>query len=123
MTRNYIWFKTRVGFASVTEPSEILVWKKSKESVWCIYVRMKIWPEITTRSIFGSGGSISSPFSYLACFSDGPGASKAIAECMARIEDSLRTKTDFCDLSQFGDPQAWDKCLEQIQWQNDNQSA
>jgi hypothetical protein len=107
----------------VTEPSEILVWKKPKEPAWTIYARIKIAPEMTMRNILGGRGSMSSPFLYLACFSDGPGVSKAIADCMARIEDSIRTKAEFCDLSQCGDPQAWGKGSEQIQWPNDKRAA
>jgi hypothetical protein len=123
MTRDYIWFKTRVGFASVTEPSEILAWKFPQKPVWCIYARIKTGPEMTMKNILGGRGSVTSPWLYLACFSDGPGVSKAIAECMARIEDSIRTKTEFCDLSRFGDPQAWGESSEQIQWPNDSQDA
>jgi hypothetical protein len=66
---------------------------------------------------------MTSPWLYLAFFSDGPGVSKAIAECMARIEDSIRTKAEFCDLSQYGDPHAWEKGWEQIQWTSANRDA
>ena len=123
MTRDYIWFKTRVGFASVTEPSEILAWKFPKKPAWCIYARIKIAPEMTMRNIWGSRGSMTTPWLYLACFNDGPGVNKVIAECMARIQDAILKKAEFCDLSQFGDPEAWDKGFEQIQWPNGNRDA
>jgi len=43
--------------------------------------------------------------------------SKDIARCMEYIEAALRTRDQFCDLSQFGDPKAWEgKRL--IEWTN-----
>jgi hypothetical protein len=116
-----MWFKTRVGFVSVTEPSEILVAKNTKKCTWCIYVSLKAMPEITTKSVLKGSSTIRNPSSILANFSDGPAVSKAIAECMARIEDSIRTKAEFCDLSQSGDPEAWAKVggWQQIHWLND----
>jgi hypothetical protein len=123
MTRDYIWFKTRVGFASVTEPSDILVFHAPKFRAWYIYARMKTGPEMTLRNVFGIRSSISSPGVTLAFFTDGPGVQKAIGECMARIEDSIRTKAEFCDLSQFGDPQAWGKRWVLIEWPNGKPAA
>lgn len=116
MSRHYIWFKTRVGLASVTEPCEILVWKSTKAAVWYISAHMKTEPEITMKNFWGRSGSISAPFLHLAFFSDGPGVSKAIAECMARIQDSICTKAELCDLSEIGDPQAWGQKWHQIKW-------
>jgi hypothetical protein len=84
---------------------------------------MKTGPQMTMKNIWGHGASISAPFLYLACFAEGPGVGKAIAECMERIEDSIRAKSEICDLSCFGDLQAWSKDSEQIQWPSDNRAA
>jgi hypothetical protein len=117
MTKNIIWFKTRVGLVSISEPTEILVHKNTKESNWSIFARLKVGPEMTMRNVLGTRkGTMGNPSSYLAIFSDGPGVGEAIAECMARIEVAIRTKAEFCDLSQSGDPQAWGKAWQQIQW-------
>ena len=123
MTRDYIWFKTRAGFASVTEPSEILTYHYDKTHVWYIYARIKIGPEMSAKSILGRSSSLSAPALYLAFFTDGPDVRKAIGECMARIEDAIRTKAEFCDLSQFGDAAAWGKKWELIQWPTGNPDA
>ena len=118
-----MWFKTRVGFVSLKSPTEILVAKNTKERTWVIYARLKAGPEMTMKSILRGGSTITNPASTLALFSDGPAVSKAIAECMARIEVSIRTKAEFCDLSQSGDPQAWGKAWQQIQWANETPDA
>jgi len=118
MTRDYIWFKTRVGFASVTEPSDILAWHVPKLRAWYIYARTKIAPEITMKNLWGRRITFPVTGVTLAFFTDSPGVRKAIGDCMARIEDAIRTKAEFCDLSQFGDPQAWGERWELIEWPN-----
>ncbi len=123
MTRDYIWFKTRVGFASVTEPSEILVWKFKKPPIWYLFARMKTVPEMNFKSLLGRRVSMPVPAVYLAFFTDGPDVHKAIADCMARIEDAIRAKAEFCDLSQFGDAQAWGKNWQLIEWPNSKRDA
>lgn len=123
MTRDYIWFKTRVGFASVTEPSEILAWKFKKPQVRYIFARMKTVPEMDFKSFLGRRISMPAPAVYLAFFTDGPDVHKAIAECMARIEEAIRTKAEFCDLSQFGDVQGWGKTWDLIEWPNTKRDA
>ena len=118
-----MWFKTRVGFASVTEPSDILAWHHPKLRVWHIGARLKMAPEMTMRNIFGGRSSVSTPGVHLAFFTDGPGVRKAIAECMARIEDSIQARAEFCDLSKFGDPEAWGKEWQLIEWPNGKPAA
>jgi hypothetical protein len=115
-----MWFNTRVGLGSVAEPSEILVSKIPKDNTGWIFFRLKALPEVTTGMFLKGSSTISSPCSQWAAFSDGPAVSKAIAECMARSEDSIRTKAEVCDLSQSGDPQAWGKAWQQVQWPSGN---
>jgi hypothetical protein len=123
MTNDYIWFKTRVGLASVTGSVEFLAWNNTKLHVWYVYARIKAWPELSTKSIWGRSASTSAPVIYLAFFTDGPEVSKAVGECMARIEDAVRTKAELCDLSKFGDAEAWRKKWEVIQWPTANPDA
>jgi hypothetical protein len=68
------------------------------------------------KSFFKGQASMGNPSGTLAIFSDGLAVSKAIAECMGRIEDAIRSKAELCDLSQSGDAQAWPKGWNQIQW-------
>jgi hypothetical protein len=112
-----MWFKTPVSLVSITEPSEILLAQSAKGDMWFIYARFKAVPEVTMKNpLWMSRGSLSNPSSYLALFNDGPDVSLAIAECMTHIEASIRAKADLCDLSQFGNPQAWGKAWKQIKW-------
>jgi hypothetical protein len=111
-----MWFKTRVGIASITEPSEILVAKGKQADIWYIYAHHNASPQMTMRGIFGRRASLSSPTIHLAQFTNSSTVNVAIAECMARIETAIRTKADFCDLSQSGDAEAWPKAWTQIQW-------
>ena len=111
-----MWFKTRVGFASVTPPFEILCSKHNAEPTWFIFASMKTGPEMTMKSLFGRRAAVSPPVLYLAFFRDGPDVGAAIAECMAEIETAIRAKADFCDLSQAGDAEAWGKAWQQVQW-------
>jgi hypothetical protein len=113
-----MWFKTRVGICSLADPSEIRAQKSKKGDFWFIYAQHKAVPQMTVRSLFGRSASLSSPAIHLAVFTDSPTVSGAIAECMARIEDAIRTKADLCDLSQSGDAQAWTKTCTQIQWRS-----
>lgn len=115
-----MWFKTRIGFVSVREPSEILVAKNTKECTWSIFASLKAGPEMTLKNILGTRSTISNPSVFLALFSDSPAVSEAIAECMARIEISIRTKAELCDLSEVGDSKAWAKGWQQIQWTKGN---
>ena len=112
-----MWFKTRVGLVSITEPTEILVYQNPKDGNWSIYARLKAGPEMGMSSFLGTRkGTVTNPSSQLALFSDAPNASDATAECMAKIETAIRTKAEFCDLSQSGDAQAWGKAWQQVQW-------
>ena len=115
-----MWFKTRVGFVSVREPSEILVAKHTKEGIWSVFASLKAGPEMTLKNFLGVRSTISNPSVFLAVFSDSPIVSEAIADCMARIEISIRTKAELCDLSQVGDSKAWAKNWQQIQWPKGN---
>jgi hypothetical protein len=82
-----------------------------------IHARVIIGTEETKKSTFGSQkGGIKNPFVHLAFFLDGSNVNKAIAESMTQIESAIRTKAEFCDLSQTGDAQAWTKAWQQIQW-------
>ena len=102
---------------SITEPTEILVHHNTKESKWSIYARLKAGPEMGMSSFLGTRkGTVTNPSSHLAIFSDRPGVSEAIGDCMAKIEVAIKTKVEFCDLSQSGDAEAWGKAWQQIQW-------
>jgi hypothetical protein len=113
-----MWFKTRVGFATVTSPMEIIVYKGANDRTWCIYARLKNLPEVKMKSFLRGQASVNNPTVVLAYFSDGPRGGKAISDCMAQIEDSIRTKAELCDLSESGDAPAWPKGWHQIQWQD-----
>jgi|GEM_PF-2007589 len=115
-----MWFKTRVGFVGVTLPSDILVQKFTNVNIWGIAVCPRSGPEISVKNFLGHESKVASPSSYLAMFSDAPDMHKTIGECMAQIEAAIRTKAEFCDLSQSGDPQAWKKSWQQIQWPSQN---
>jgi hypothetical protein len=115
-----MWFKTRVGFITVTAPMEILAAKNAPDGSWFIYVRLKNWPEAKMKSFFKGQASMGNPSGTLAIFSDGPAVSKAIAECMGRIENAIRTKAELCDLSQCGDARAWPKGWKLIQWPDEH---
>ena len=110
-----MWFKTRVGFVKLAEPSEILAAKSKKGDTWFIYAHHTASPKIAFKSLLRRS-SVSSPTMHLAQFTDSPTVSQGIAECMARIEAAVRTKADICDLSQSGDAQAWPPAWTQIQW-------
>jgi hypothetical protein len=112
----YMWFKTRVGICSVTDPSEILVSKGNKSDIWFIWASHKVCPKMSMRGLFGRSASISSPATHLAMFTNNSTVNEAIAECMAKLEAAIRAKSDICDLSQSGDAQAWGKAWTQIQW-------
>ncbi len=112
-----MWFKTRVGLVSIKNPTEILAIKYAKTNTWSVYARLKMGPEITANNFLGvRKGSVTNPSSHLAFFSDEPNVKESIAACMAQIEAAIRTKAEFCDLSQSGDAQAWTKAWQQIQW-------
>ena len=112
-----MWIKTRVGLISITEPTEILVHQHSKDCRWSVYARPKVVPEMGMTNVLGiRKRTVMNPSSHLAIFSDRPGVSEAIGECMAKIEGAIRAKVDLCDLSQSGDAEAWGKAWQQIQW-------
>lgn len=119
-----MWFKTRVGLISATEPLEILADEVSDTGPkrWRIYARLNYQQEVVFKGIAASG-RITNPVSYLAMFLDGPAVSEAIAGCMAVIESALLAKADICDLSQSGDAQAWAGGWTQVQWQSRDKPA
>jgi hypothetical protein len=112
-----MWFKTRVSLVSIKTPTEILAVKYVKTNTWSIYARLKMGPEMTMSNFLGTRkGGLTNPSSHLVFFSDGPRVNEAVAECMTQIEAAIRTKAEFCDLSQAGDAQAWSKAWQIIQW-------
>ena len=112
-----MWFKTRVGFVSITAPTEILVHQHPKYGSWSIYSKLKAGLAMERRGFLKCRKRTTTNLtSHLAIFSDRPGVSEAIGECMVKIEAAIRAKADICDLSESGDTQAWDKAWQQIQW-------
>ncbi|HVT29561.1 MAG TPA: hypothetical protein VHE81_16210, partial [Lacipirellulaceae bacterium] len=111
-----IWFKTRVGLASATQPCEIVYTKRGNEPTWCILASFKTGTEMTVKTLYGRSVSVPAPAFCLACFSDGPRVSESIAECMSKIEVAIRTQADICDLSEAGDAAAWGKEWKQVPW-------
>ena len=117
MTKDIMWFKTRVSLVSIAEPAEILVHHSTKGKTWSIYACLKAGPEMSVSGPMGiRRGTVTNPSCHLATFSDAPGVGEAIAVCMAQIETAIRAQAGFCDLSQSGDALAWGKEWEQIQW-------
>jgi len=111
-----MWVKTRVGFVSITGPMEILVHQHPKDGRWSIYTCLKAGQEAERRGFLKSSERTTNSTSHLAVFSDRPGVSEAIGECMVKIEAAIRAKADICDLSESGDALGWDKAWQQIQW-------
>lgn len=112
-----MWFKTRVGLASIADPVEILVAKIGKPiPYWYIYARSKTSQEATGVSLFGRW-RFSNPVTYLAMFAESDSASKDLAKCMSLIETSIRAKADLCDLSEAGDAAVWPANWNHIQWE------
>ena len=111
-----MWFKTRVGLVSITDPTEILV-HQNKDGRWTIYAHPKTVPEMSMSNFLGTRkGTLTAPSSHLVMFSNHSSVSEAIGECMAKIEAAIRTKAEFCDLSLSGDAEAWSKPWQRIQW-------
>ncbi len=102
-----MWFKTRVGFASVDGPCQILVTKAGKTNVWFVFATLAVGQHRNKFPILKFLRA-TNPSAILARFLDGPDVNKEIAQCMEHIESVLLTGVDFCDLSQFGDPKAWE---------------
>jgi hypothetical protein len=116
-----MWFKTRSSLANVDVPTEILAAKDAKLGTWIIYASSPIGSRMTLKNFFGSERDRVAGYStWLAAFYDVKGVTTDIAECMTHIEVAIRNKVDFCDLSQFGDAQAWPQKWHQIQWPRDN---
>jgi hypothetical protein len=109
-----MWFKTRVGLASVADPTEILVCQHPEHSSWSIYALLKARPEVATLSARKHLTTNSSLF--LVMFSDRPGVGEAIGECMEKIEGAIKTQAHFCDLSEAGDAVAWGKAWTLVKW-------
>jgi hypothetical protein len=121
-----MWFKTRIGLVSINAPVEILVVKDAKRNLWTIHATRPVAPRFTLKGLLGNPSPmLISYLTVLAIFSDGPDVSKSIAECMEQIEAAIRTNAEFCDLTRFGDLQAWNKRnanWQPIQWMRESTS-
>lgn len=99
-----MWFKTRTGLCSISEPCEIRVAKYPKANPPCywIVVRYSNYSKVDYKGIFGkfsgSGRDV-----YLVRFLIAESSAAEIAECMKAIESAIATGTNICDLSAFGD--------------------
>jgi len=113
-----MWFKTRVGLVSITELSQILVYQRPDDSRWTIYARLTPTPEMGVRRLWGIRRRESSDERsfHLAIVSNGPSASVAIGECMAKIATAIKAGDGLCDLSESGDAEAWGKAWHKIHW-------
>ena len=111
-----MWFKTRDGFYSVTEPLEISVHKYGREKMpyFSVYSRSLNDPSVDYAGIFGklkaSGRS-----AHLARFLVSDSSASAIAACMKLIEAAIATEAKICDLSAVGDQAAWGEATL-IEW-------
>ena len=111
-----MWFKTRVALVSIENPVEILVFHDIPNRAWNIYVCPKNFPNLRSKTLWGSQNTVANPTSYLACFADGPDVKRMVGDCLAVIETAIHNKADICDLSRAGDAQAWRKSWQQIEW-------
>ena len=112
-----MWFKTRVGYYSVSEPMEIRVAKydKGKPPTFSLFARSLNDVSVDYIGIIGklkaSGRSV-----HLAQFLISDSAGARIAECMKMIEEAIASEPKFCDLSAVGDEAAWGEGWTLIKW-------
>lgn len=112
-----MWFKTRVGYYSVSEPMEIRVAKydDGKPPRFSLFARSLNDISIDYIGIIGklkaSGRSV-----HLAQFFISESSDTRIAECMKTIEEAIASEAKFCDLSAAGDEAAWGKAWTLIKW-------
>jgi hypothetical protein len=112
-----MWFKTRVGYYSVSEPMEIRVakYEKGKPPSFSLFARSLSDVSIDYIGIIGklkaSGRSV-----HLAQFVISEASVSRIAECMKTIEEAIASEAKFCDLSAVGDEAAWGDGWTLIKW-------
>ena len=104
-----MWFKTRVGLYSVTEPLEIKVaeYPKAKRPYYLVFARSLTDASVDYKGILGT---LKAPgrFAHLAQFDLSPASAPEIAECMRLIEQAIVAEAKICDLSAVGQPDAWE---------------
>ncbi len=103
-----MWFKTRDGFYSVSEPLEISVAKydKGKNPHFSVYSRALNEGNVDYIGIIGKL-KVSGRAVHLAKFLISDSSASAVAECMKLIEEAIATEAKVCDLSAVGDKAAW----------------
>ncbi len=110
-----MWFKTRVGLVSLDTQIEILAYKHPDAARWCIFAKLKGGPEGESKGPLTTS-KLWAPSYYLAWFNDAPNVKDAIGSAMERIALAAASGDRVCDLSEVGDPAAWEKGWHQIDW-------
>lgn len=119
-----MWFRIRTGFVSVPEPMEICVAKYDERESgtapehFSIYARPLDRGSLDYSGILGKANVHAGRTVHLARFVFSDTAASEIAACMISIGDAIATEAKVCDLSVAGQPAAWAKDWNLIDWSN-----
>jgi hypothetical protein len=112
-----MWFKTRVGYYSVSEPMEIraVKYNKAKKPNFSIFARSLNDVSVDYIGIIGKL-KVSDRAVHLARFLISDSSASEIAKCMRSIEGMIGADAKICDLSAVADEAAWDEEWTTIEW-------
>ena len=104
-----MWFKTRIGLANVEGSWQYYAFREEhgKGVPRVSLVAYQAPADFQVKRLFRSSAKVHGPYMYLACFTDSSAADQNVAECMQIIEQAIRNGESICDLSNFGDDDAW----------------
>jgi hypothetical protein len=107
-----MWFKTQAGLVNIEGTAQYLAfrWKRKEGSgtIWfAAYQNQE--SEFEIKRLFRKPIKARGRYIYLAAFVDNDHAERSLADCMRKIESSIRNDEIICDLSSVGERSLWQK--------------